>query len=363
MGRAAAVLVALVLALSPAAARAQSPARIEAGRAAQEAGDLGRAREAFAAAVAQGDPEEAALGEYHLAQLADEALDFPEALAGYRRFVARDPGSRYASRALARIDDLQAHAEGGFAPLVALERVRRSTALSDDPRALEALDRASRGWPGGSVRAEAWMLVAEAFAGRMRRPREAAEVFLRLAEDDAAPVGQRELAATRLVELRAALGDPARAERELSGVRVPDVVRAEAAVLTRRARLHRAAATVLTLVALAGAAALAMAWRRGQLGEVLRRWRRPMPLVQLAVLTAGGAAMAKLADDHEVSPFAVLGGGALAVYLVAVALNVVGGAGPGSRAARAAVSAMAVLAVSYLAMLGLDPMMLEGIGL
>ena len=73
--------------------------------------------------------------------------------------------------------------------------------------------------------------------------------------------------------------------------------------------------------------------------------------------------LAKLADDHEVSPFAVLGGGALAVYLVAVALNVVGGAGAGARAARATVCALAVLAVSYLAMLGLDPMMLEGIGL
>ncbi|MDB4931298.1 MAG: hypothetical protein JWM10_3782, partial [Myxococcaceae bacterium] len=94
-----------------------------------------------------------------------------------------------------------------------------------------------------------------------------------------------------------------------------------------------------------------------------RRWRRPMPLVQLAVLTAGGAAMAKAADDHEVSPFAVLGGGALAVYLAAVALNVVGGGAPGARAARAAVCAMAVLAVAYLAMLKLDPMMLEGIGL
>ena len=88
-----------------------------------------------------------------------------------------------------------------------------------------------------------------------------------------------------------------------------------------------------------------------------------MPLVQLAVLTAGGAALAKAADDHEVSPFVVLGGGAFAVYLVAVALNVVGGAGAAARAARAAVCAMAVLGVAYLAMLGLDPMMLEGIGL
>ena len=183
------VLAALAL---PTAALGQSPTRIEAGRAALEAGDTARARAAFTEAVSQGDPAEAALGEYHLAHMADEALDFPAALAGYRRFVARDPGSRYASRALARIDDLQAHAEGGFAPLAALERVRRSTALSDDPRALEALDRASQGWPAGSVRAEAWMLVAEAYAGRMRRPRPAAEVFLRLAEDEQAPAQLRE---------------------------------------------------------------------------------------------------------------------------------------------------------------------------
>ncbi|MBK6528246.1 MAG: hypothetical protein IPF99_01240 [Deltaproteobacteria bacterium] len=354
----------LALALTwPATALGQSPARIEAGRSALEAGDLPRARAAFTEAVGRGDPTEAALGEYHLAHMADEALDFPAALAGYRRFVARDPGSRYASRALARIDDLQAHSEGGFAPLVALERVRRSTALSDDPGALEALDRESRSWPAGTVRAEAWMLVAEAFAGRMQRQRAAADVFLRLAEDEGAPAGLRELAATRLVELRGVLGDPARAERELSGVQVPDEVRAEAAVLSRRLRLRQAALTVLALVALSGAAALALAKQRGQLGELWRRWRRPMPLVQLAVLTAGGGAMAKMADDHEVMPFAVLGAGALGVYLVAVALNVVGGPGGSARAARAAVCAMAVLAVSYLAMLGLDPMMLEGIGL
>jgi tetratricopeptide (TPR) repeat protein len=362
--RRARVAAALALALGlPAAVAAQPRSRIEAGRAALEAGNTARARAAFSAAVEQGDPAEAALGEYHLALMADEALDFRAALAGYRRFVARDPGSRYASRALARIDDLHGHAEGGFAPLVALERVRRSTALSDDPRALEALDRASQAWPAGSVRAEAWMLVAEAFAGRMQRPRAAADVFLRLAEDDDAPPRLRELAATRLVELRAVLGEPARAEQELSDVHVPDAVRAEAAVFSRRVRLRRASTTVLALVALAGAAALALAWRRGQLPEVLRRWRRPMPLVQLAVLTAGGAAMAKAADDHEVSPFAVLGVGALGVYLVAVVFNVVGGAAGGARAARAAVCAMAVLAVAYLAMLKLDPMMLEGIGL
>ncbi len=360
--RAARVVLALALTL-PAVGLAQAPTRIEAGRAAQEAGDTARARAAFTEAVSQGDPVEAALGEYHLARMADEALDFPSALEGYRRFVVRDPGSRYASRSLARIDDLQAHSEGGFAPLMALERVRRSTALSDDPRALEALDGASRRWPGGSVRAEAWMLVGEAFAGRMHRPRDAAEVFLRLAEDEATPAALRELAATRLVELRAMLGESARAEQELAGVRVPAGVRAEAAGLARRARLRRAALTVLALLAASGAAALALAWRRQLLGEVWRRWQRPMPLVQLTVLTAGGAALAKAADDHEVSPFVVLGGGALAVYLVAVALNVVGGAGPAARAARAAVCAMAVLAVAYLAMLGLDPMMLEGIGL
>ncbi len=361
--RARATALAVALWLTGTTAWAQSPARIEAGRAAVEAGDVARARAAFTAALRQGDAAEAALGEYYLAQMDDEALDFPAALAGYRRFVARDPGSRFASRALARIDDLSAHGEGGFAPLVALERVRRSPALSDDPRVLEALDRDSRAWPDGRVRAEAWMLVGEAYAGRMRRPREAAEVFLRLAGDTGSPAALRELAATRLVEARSALGESTRAESELAGVAVPEEVRAEATLLARRVRLRRSAIAVLALVAAAGLAAMAMAWRRGQVSEVWRRWRRPMPLVQLAVLTVGGGAMAKVADEHDVSPFAVLGGGALAVYLVAVALNVVGGAGGGARAARAVVTAMAVLAVSYLAMLGLDPMMLEGIGL
>jgi hypothetical protein len=64
--RAARVVLALALALAltlPAVGLAQALRRIEAGRAAQEAGDTARARAAFTEAVSQGDPVEAALGE------------------------------------------------------------------------------------------------------------------------------------------------------------------------------------------------------------------------------------------------------------------------------------------------------------
>ncbi len=361
--RGAARILALAGLVAAGAASAQENPRIEAGRAAMEAGDTSRARASFTEAVNRGDAVEASLGEYYLALMSDEALDLPAALAGYRHFVARDPGSRFAARAMARIDDLEAHSEGRFVPLAALERVRRSPDLSNDAHALEALDAQAGTWPPGNVRAEAWLLVGEAYLGRMQRPRDAARVFLRLARDDGASAAMRELAATRLVAARAVLGESVRAEQELSGARVTDAVRAEAAVLARRVRLGRGATWVLGILGAATAAGIAAVLRRGQLSEVLRRWRRPMPLVQLAVLTVGGAALAKASDDHEVRPFLLLGGGVLAVYLAAVVLNVAGGTTPGARAARAAVCVLAVLSVAFLTMLRCDPMMLEGIGL
>ncbi len=355
--------LALAWALAGTAARGQTSARVRDGRAAQEAHDDARARGLYTEASRSVDAREAAEGHYFLASLADEALDFPTALTEYRASVAGDPSSRYAARALARIDDLAEHAEGGFAPLVALERVRRDPRRADDPREIAALETTAGGFPPGRVRAEARLLVADAYFGRLDRPRDAARVFLALAGDTAAPRDVRDLAAARLVEARGRLGEESLAVREVTSLRADAGVQRNARVRARRVVLHRVALVSVTLTALAGVLALVLAVRRGAGRRVLRAWARPLPLAHIGMLTVGGALLAKSYDGHEGAPFYALGGGTLAVYLAATAWSVAGSTHGLARAVRGVACGIAVLAVAYLAMEILDPMMLEGINL
>ncbi|MEZ4410505.1 MAG: hypothetical protein R3A52_29095 [Polyangiales bacterium] len=353
----------LSLGLCATGARAQYTPRIAEGHAALEAGDTARARAVFTGALDGGDPSEASLAGYFLAQVADAELDFATALEGYRAFVARDPGSRYAGRATARVEDLAAHAEGGFAPLRALERVRRSTTLSNDLTALRALGREAEGWPAGPTRVEARLLVAEAMAGRLHREREAVALLRAVVRDPASTQDQRDLAAGKLVTARALLGEQSDVEDDLARATIDEGVRADARTLARRARLSQGAKVLLGALALVGAVVLQAAWRRGQMREVMRAWRRPLPLAQIAMLSLGGAALAKMSDGHEGGPVYALGIGALGVYLVASAWGVVGAERASARAFRAACCMVGVLAVSFLVMEALDPMMLDGVSL
>lgn len=350
-------------ALDGATAYAQVTAPIEAAREVMESGDSARAREMFTALTHSASLREAATAVYYLAVMADEEMNFAAAVAGYRDFLARDPGSRFAARAQARVDDLMAHSEGGFAPLVTLERVRRDEQAASSLAGLRALDRAIAGFPPGNVRAEARLLVGEGYLSRVQRPADAARVLHDLAGDPSGSQELRALAAERLVEARAQLGQEVAAAQEVTALRADPEVQHDAAVLARRAVLRRASWTLLALTLLAGVTAVARAALAKRMGDVLRAWRRPLPLVQLGFLTLGGGTLAKLYDEHEMSPFLVLGGGALAVYLSASAWNVTGHDHPAARAWRGLVCLLAVLAVSFLAMDTLDPMMLEGISL
>lgn len=337
--------------------------RLREGRAAMEAGEVVRARTIFTAASSADDLGEAALARYFLAQMDDDALNFAAALSGYRDFLTRDPGSRWASRATARVEDLASHAEGDFAPLRALERVRRDPAAADDPRALRALGLAADGFPPGPVRSEARTLVGEAWL-RMRRPRAATAVLERVLQDPVAPQTLRDLAAQHIVEARALVGEEDEALAEVvAAPRVAPEVLADARVRARRVALRHVAWRVLAATSLAGVAAVATVLRRGGVRALWRAWWRPVPVTAIAMFTLGGAALARLSDDHEGTPFYALCGGALCVYLAAAAWRGAAGASAVARAVGAALSLLAVLAVSYLVMLTLDPMMLEGVSL
>lgn len=359
----AAAVVAAAVALHGSFGYAQYTPRLREGHEAGESGEVVRARTIFTEASRSDDLGEAALARYFLAQLDDDAMDFAAALSGYRDFLARDPGSRWAARATARVEELASHGEGGFAPLRALESVRRDPARSEDVTALRELSRAADGFPSGPVRAEARTLVGEAWL-RMRRPRAATEVLEKVLVDPAAPQTLRDLAAQHIVEARAMVGEEDTALAEVTAApRVAPEVLAEARVLARRVVLRRVAWRVLGATALLGAAGVAAVLRAGGARALARAWWRPVPLAAIVMFTLGGAGLARLSDGHEGGPFYLLCAGALGVYLAAAAWR---GAAQGSAAARAlgaALSLAAVLAVSYLAMLTLDPMMLEGISL
>ncbi len=345
-------------------ASAQVSPTLEAGRAAMEARQYPQAAALFQRAARSPDPAEAALAGFFLAALDDERLAFAAALEGYRRYVARDPGSRWASRALARIEDLEAHAEGGFAPLVALERVRRDPALARSPTALTELEAAAGTWPAGRVRSEARMLVGEAWLDRLDRPRDAVRVFLAIAADPSAPREQRDLAAERAVAARLRLGEETQAEAEVRATGAGTAVVDNARVLGRRRRLAYGAKGLLVGFAALGVAVVARALRKGLGRRLVRVWLRPMQLVQLGMLTLGGALLARRTDDHDPGPFLLLAAGSLALYFTATAWNLTS---PHqrlpARLLRAGLCALGVLAVAFLAMFTQDPMMLEGIGL
>ncbi len=295
--------------------------------------------------------------------MADEDFEFARALAGYRDLLARDPGSRFAARAQARVEDLEHHGEGGFAPLTILERVRRDETLANSLAAIQRLEREAERFPPGLVRAEARQLVGEAYLSRLQRPREAARVLHALANDDAAPQDVRSLAAERLVQARALMGEEVSAASEVSAMRVDPEVQHDARVLARRAMLRMASWVTLSLTAAMGLLSLALMARARRAGEVWRAWRRPLPIAQITLLTLGGGGLAKLFDEHEMSPFLLLGAGSLGVYLAAAAWSVAGSARVSARIARGMLCLLAALAVAFLTMDALDPMMLEGINL
>ncbi len=342
---------------------AQTTELTRAGRAAQDAGDLARAGVLYRAAAQSADVREAAEGEYFLGALADDGLDFRTALTAYRASVARDPSSRYAARAVARIDDLNDHAEGNFGPLVALEAVRRNARRANDPRAIATLDREIQDFPPGRVRAEARLLVADAYFGRLDRPRDAAREFLALAGDSAATADLRDLAAERLVQARGKLSEESLAVRELTAIHAnPDVLHT-ARVMARRVVLRHIAQVITAVMAVVGAVSLVRVVLGGKLRRMLNAWLRPLPLAHLAMLTVGGAVLARTYDGHEGTPFYALGSGALGVYFLATAWSLVGSVRPRARVGRALLCCAAVLSVAYLTMELIDPMMLEGINL
>ena len=301
---------------------------------------------------------------YEQAQAEDARLDFADAARDYQASVARLPSNPHAAHALARVQTLEHHSEGGYAPLVRLETVRRDRTLADDPAALDALAREADAWPPGQVRGEARMLVAEAYMGRLRRPRAAIPLLREVTDDPAADPLTARQARHMLVDTLVGLNDYSGAE---AAAELPDPDPSLVSYVTRvvrRQRLHFVSVyTVITFVAVAIATiARAQANARREGARAAASFARVAVPYAAWVALAGGL-LASSYESGNARPFLVLGGVVLLVATLARAWAAAGGEAPLFRGARAVVSAAAVVAAAFLVLESVDVAYLEGFGL
>ncbi len=304
---------------------------------------------------------------YTLATEQDAKLDFKAALASYEASVARSPSNRWAPRAIVRASSLRNHAEGGFAPLATLERVRRDPQRANDPTAIAELAREAEGFPPGLVRVEAEMLVAEAYLGRMNHPDLGLVELRKVVADPKADVLTSRQAARELVDTMAAQGDldgAARTARELGNKLDPKVVKSIARQLRARVA-HRVAVGELGMMLLFALGSVVLGLRRGALPTLGRELRRAAPFALAFAAYAGlvGGGLASSYESGSATPFFAIGLATFLLVLVARAWGTTGSAAKGARIARAVLCGTSVLAAGFLILERVDATYLEGFGL
>ncbi len=319
-----------------------------------------------APARAEPSARAAAQQSFERAERAFQAQRFAEALAAYREAAAADPSARFALTARARAADLEAHAEGDFAPLARLSAVRRDPTTSNDRAAIEALAQDMAAFPPGRVRGEAALVIADAWWHHLGEPRRAVPPLEAAVADAAGDPLTRSFALSELARLHRDLGD---LDAALALVeRFPDLAPAtskEVRTLVRRARLRGASTVVLVALGVIGlVSAIRAAPRLGGLRELPRAVVPPLAVAFSLYLGGAAAVLVRLRGDGDTRPFVWLGLGVLAVFAAARAWRLGWGAGgPSARAARALLCAAGVIAAAFLAVERTDASYLESLGL
>jgi len=292
---------------------------------------------------------------YSRAQSKDDALELRDALTLYERSESLDARGAHAAAARARATFLRAHSEGDFAPLTALETLRRDPKRADDPDALADLGAKSHAFPPGLVRVETWLFLAHAFA-RKQNDDGAIEFSRRAANDPAADEIARTDAASLLAETCMHRGDTACALDAARDKGVSAEVRARIERVVRRGRLVFAAAFVL--LAIVAASILAIARSRAKLqrptfGFLVR------PVLAAVVISAGGM-IASSYDGATPLPFFLL---AFAVLVLSVLGALVSSVARSSAILRGISFAVAVVAAGFLSLYASGPDYLTDFGL
>ncbi len=289
-------------------------------------------------------------------------MEFGEALEHYEASVAIDPSTRYALRARARVSWLHRHEEGGFAPLVRLEKVRRDPRAQFDGAAMDSLARDLEAFPPGAVRCEARMLVAEGYGARLARPSDAEHELKGLLDEPACEGPLRAQAATKLTDLALARDDLATAREAAARVTkdapelFPRIQR-----LWRRRIFRRAAVVLIAVSAGLGLWGLFKTIRTGEGRQLARFAGRALAIcVYLAIF---GGVLANAFERGHATPFVLLSASTLLVVVLARASAIAGSRSYLARAGRALLGVATVLGAALIVLERLDVRYLESFGL
>lgn len=290
---------------------------------------------------------------------------YAEALAEYRAVAAADPSAAVATPARARAEDLEAHREGGFAPLARLDEVRRDPARGRDPAAIEALARDAEAFPPGRVRAEARIYVAEAWWRRLGQPARAVDPLERAAADTSGDRVTRALALSELCALRRERGEVREALRAAEvDPELSPALRVQLARLVRREQLRWAATATLAVLSLLGAGSAAvLASRARDVRDVPALLVRPLSLAFALYVGGAGALLVRAHGEADARPFVWLGLALLALDVTARAFRLLAGRRAAVRAAWALACVAGVLAAAFLSVERTSAEYLDGIGL
>jgi len=317
----------------------------------------------LALALAASSPQRQAAEQlYEKADREEHELDFAAALADYEASVKTDPSNRYVLRASARARWLRQRSQGGFAPLVALERVRRDPGAQRDAAKVDAIARDLETFPPGEVRVEARMFTAEAYATTLARPRDAERELDALLDEPVADVPIRAQAAERLADLAMKRADVDAAKRAAARVASIDApLGARVARWARRRVVERGAVATLAIFALLAAQAAARRLR----GEGARELGRFVPRAAAVCLYLAlvATALANAYESGNSTPFMMLPAGVFVVALGARAWALAGSSSRAARATRATLGVLAALATAFLVLDRIDVRYLESFGL
>jgi tetratricopeptide (TPR) repeat protein len=317
-------------------------------------------------ARAEGDARTAAQASCARAEKAAEELRFADALAAYRLAVSTDPSAPCAGMANARAEDLAAHAEGDFAPLVTLERVRRDPAKSADRVAIDALASAAARFPPGRVHVEAELTIANAYQTKLGDPERAIAAYTEAVRDHAGDRLTRATALAELWTLRRERGELREALAEIE--REPGLSTAVAGAVHRaivREKIRHVSFAILGALGLALAAAVArLARRTRDVRELPGLLVRPFAVAFTLYLGGVSSLLVRIHGEGDTRPFLTLGLGVLAIGVAARAVSM--SALVRSRAARGAwafACVVGVLALAFVAIERADSSFLGELGL
>jgi tetratricopeptide (TPR) repeat protein len=314
--------------------------------AARSGGVAARKDDGYRFAATISDADTAARAAFHLAESEEQQRKYESALGHYRDVLRIDPGNWFASAARARIEVLSLF-EGSFAELAALNAVRHDPARSNDPAAVDELEKQSSNWRG-RVRAEALLFVAEARIGRFGDVARGVDPALAVARSDADRVLRD--AAWDLASVALRRTDLSRAKREIADdPRAPAAIRKSVLREVRRRTLHRASLGVVGMGSIMLLGALVVAARRGRFEVFRRTATRPLALAFLIVTPVFAGLIADAWERGMGAHFAPFALGLFVVHLLASAWR--GAFGDRGRAVRVfggIAAALCVLAAAYL---------------